>query len=52
MQASSVTGNHVASEAEETTTRLELVRPAQSKYEWEWDDVVGEELLDVTASSR
>ena len=52
VQASSVTGNHVASEAEETTTRLELVRPAQSKYEWEWDDVVGEELLDVTASSR
>ena len=52
VQASSVTGNHVTSEAEETTTRLQLVRPAPSKYEWEWDDVVGEEQLDAAASSR
>merc|ERR1711865_725300 len=37
VQASSVTGNHVTTtEEEEKTTRLELVRPAPSKYEWEW----------------
>jgi len=52
-QASSVTGNHVSSQAEETTTRLQLVRAAPSKYEWEWDEAGREEAPDaISTQSR
>ena len=48
-----MTGNHVSSQAEETTTRLQLVRAAPSKYEWEWDEAGREEAPDaISTQSR